>query len=346
MLLHHLDAAVGFAVVLLLLSLVITIAVQLVVTVSGMRGYNLLWGLRRLLHHAGLPVAKQKALADTVLKHDLVRRSSFLPYVRRATDIHRDEFIRLLSTVAKHEKLEAEVNAAKKDIEDWFDRVMERTTERYVSKTRWIGVGLAIVLVIMLRVDVIHIFERIERDAGLRARLVAAAPRAFGLADSAGAVTAEAGRIASTALREARDSLDPQLQSLVPDSIPDDLRFRSDAEAWLAGNVTDTMARARLAAIFERTHERRGRESAARLDSSLTRLVAEVSDTTFILLRPGRAALSEPRHWLGMLLAVALISLGSPFWYNALRQLSNLRPVVATRIAQERQEGSQQDGAA
>jgi hypothetical protein len=36
-------------------------------------------------------------------------------------------------------------------------------------------------------------------------------------------------------------------------------------------------------------------------------------------------------HFWGILASVALLSLGAPFWFNLLKKLSNLRPVLARR---------------
>jgi hypothetical protein len=46
-----------------------------------------------------------------------------------------------------------------------------------------------------------------------------------------------------------------------------------------------------------------------------------------------RPAELRPRKILGMLLTGILLSLGAPFWFNALRQLATLRPVVAQKIS-------------
>jgi hypothetical protein len=42
-------------------------------------------------------------------------------------------------------------------------------------------------------------------------------------------------------------------------------------------------------------------------------------------------------HLWGTLASAALLSLGAPFWFNALKTLSNLRPVVASREQKERE---------
>ena len=42
------------------------------------------------------------------------------------------------------------------------------------------------------------------------------------------------------------------------------------------------------------------------------------------------------RHLLGITAAAALISLGAPFWFNLLKQLANLKTIVATKEEKER----------
>jgi hypothetical protein len=42
------------------------------------------------------------------------------------------------------------------------------------------------------------------------------------------------------------------------------------------------------------------------------------------------------RHFLGIIAAGALLSLGAPFWFNLLSQLANLRTVLANREKEDR----------
>jgi len=49
------------------------------------------------------------------------------------------------------------------------------------------------------------------------------------------------------------------------------------------------------------------------------------------------------QHFWGTLASAALLSLGAPFWFNLLKDLSNLRPTLAKKQAQEA--GADSDGA-
>jgi hypothetical protein len=43
-------------------------------------------------------------------------------------------------------------------------------------------------------------------------------------------------------------------------------------------------------------------------------------------------------HFWGILFSAGLLSLGAPFWYNALKSLSALKPTVASKEDQERRD--------
>jgi hypothetical protein len=48
------------------------------------------------------------------------------------------------------------------------------------------------------------------------------------------------------------------------------------------------------------------------------------------------AWLSSPGSWPGILLSMALLSLGAPFWFNMLKNLTALRPILAQKEERER----------
>lgn len=46
------------------------------------------------------------------------------------------------------------------------------------------------------------------------------------------------------------------------------------------------------------------------------------------------------RNFLGVLFTACMLALGAPFWYNALKNLTNLRPMVATRQDQQKKDAA------
>jgi hypothetical protein len=59
---------------------------------------------------------------------------------------------------------------------------------------------------------------------------------------------------------------------------------------------------------------------------------------------PGPFNYSLDRHLWGVVLMASLMSLGAPFWFNALRTLSTLRPILAGKEQQERKVRTSQTG--
>src|SRR5207248_2808663 len=78
------------------------------------------------------------------------------------------------------------------------------------------------------------------------------------------------------------------------------------------------------------------RSAASKLDSALKQQLA-------FQLVPDPYPAPFYRNWIpgsrpfwGMLASAALLSLGAPFWFNLLKTMSNLRPIVANKESQER----------
>jgi hypothetical protein len=198
MTLQHIDTAIGFATLMLLLSLLITVLVQTTAAVLRLRGSNLFHGVVRLLKQADPSLSAQaEALADLVLRHPTVSHTAN----QRATAIGVDEFIRVLRDVGSRTQgeaiaaLKASIGTDFKQLEDkvrtWFDTVMSRTTERFTLNTRWWTAGIALALAGVLQIDSLSILKRLSTDSELRAKLVASSQTTLRLADSVTAITAK-----------------------------------------------------------------------------------------------------------------------------------------------------------
>jgi len=90
--LQHLDIALGFAAIMLLMSLLITVLVQAAVAVSGLRGANLKWGVAELLKQIDPNLTPHaRAIAERILRYPAIA-----PLTRKATAIRADELLRVL----------------------------------------------------------------------------------------------------------------------------------------------------------------------------------------------------------------------------------------------------------
>ncbi|MDB6027381.1 MAG: hypothetical protein JWM68_3604 [Verrucomicrobiales bacterium] len=103
--LDSLDTLIGFALIFTVISLLLTIAVQLVTSLSNLRGKNLSWGVAEAFE-AIAPDLKAKAggqgkrLADQLLKDPLISDSQFGRWVGKTNAVRAEELFDLLHRIA------------------------------------------------------------------------------------------------------------------------------------------------------------------------------------------------------------------------------------------------------
>src|SRR6267378_3418249 len=77
MTLEHLDTVIAFVVILAGVSLLVTIFTQTVSALFGLRGANLLWGIKTLLKELDPDLATHaKTISEKVLHHPLISDST------------------------------------------------------------------------------------------------------------------------------------------------------------------------------------------------------------------------------------------------------------------------------
>jgi len=390
--LEHLDTVMSFALIMLLLSLQITILVQMVVALLGLRGWNLSWSLTQVLRQFD-PELKLQAhatkLAREVLKHPALTHIWSLFGRRKATAIRPQELLRVLDDLAHNpsSKLDKAVKKAlaaalkktvvgetpergemadrlvaeltnllpgykqavqagvdralqqKKQIEvelkTWFDTVMDRSTERFTLYTRWITGGIAFALAFTLHIDSIQIFKQLSTSGEVRTRLVQQVDSTLEQAGSLLTATREPKPLAAEAIRAmSADLTDPRDRSRIA-TVPEILATRRAGEEWLSKQFSGPQLSKAMQAYQKRYEEAtvsRVKELGASLDE-----VKDSLDETHLHIIPHPIpywnTYLHGLHFLGVTVTGIFLSLGAPFWYNALRQLANLRPILAGKVA-------------
>lgn len=95
--LENLDTVIAFSVVMLLLSLMITALVQMVVSLTALRGKNLFWGVKRLLQQVDPKLGPHvEEIADKLLRHPAITHTR----MSRAVAIRPEELVTLLRELA------------------------------------------------------------------------------------------------------------------------------------------------------------------------------------------------------------------------------------------------------
>ena len=214
-------------------------------------------------------------------------------------------------------------------LETSFNSVMDRVSQRFALEMRLWTVGFAFLVAFGAHLDSFRLLDQLSTNADVRSALVHTRD---GMLTEANAVLPQPGAaqgspevpVSTKVLNEALGQLkatSPGLPSVQP--IPDNTTTVGDAVAWL----TAQPGWADKGDAYRRSVVRVLHAHAVDIGQQLTRSGVELIQTPY----PGFFAYGGGRNLLGILVAAALLSLGAPFWYNALKNLSDLRAMAASK---------------
>jgi hypothetical protein len=231
------------------------------------------------------------------------------------------------------------------DIDQWFDTIMDRVSQRFAMHARLWTVLFSIVLAFALQLDAIKLFTTLSSDAELRSRVVASADALSKKADEI-LVTSSNGTSAVyvEAMKQMIASHTNELRAL-----PEPAGFASlpAGKEWLETQLKGAKisGTSDWQKIYEEQVPQASLRSAAEIFNSILRnklkfdLVPDPYPEPFY-----RDWVPTERPFWGILASVALLSLGAPFWFNMLKTLSNLRPTVAQKEQKETEQALKQSG--
>src|SRR5262245_47575489 len=98
--LDRFDTVMSFVVGMLRLSMLVTILVQRVIAVSGLRGRNLAVGLEELLKQVDPNLKNHAGIVNAVLEHPALAHMPSVTGRRKATAIRQSELLQVLKTLA------------------------------------------------------------------------------------------------------------------------------------------------------------------------------------------------------------------------------------------------------
>jgi hypothetical protein len=208
----------------------------------------------------------------------------------------------------------------------WFDMIMARTTDLFVLRTRWITIAFAVLLAFGLHIDSLVLLKDLSTDAEARAALVQSAAQVGAQAQT----ILEQRPVATEALRAVQAAA-PELAGA---QIPPNLITRAQGEAWLREKLGQSQQLGPRVEAFSRSFQEQSMKLLGdRLGPQLSGLWQDL-DRSKLEIVPSPFPFrwdywNQKRHLVGVLLTALLLSLGAPFWFNILRRLANLRPMLA-----------------
>jgi hypothetical protein len=378
MTLKTIDILIGISVVMLLVSMIVTVITQVINTLLNQRGKQLMKGIAGILSQIDpdLPSKVADQIATAVLTHPMVRNgnrglgdvihreeltklllelaSGEGPQKLDHTVVEKlqtalvkngvckdgdapqiriqigDTLKNLRSFALQLELSHPELtNAARAriamlqqansqflaKINLWFDQTMDRVSERFTAQTRYVTFATGLVIALALQLDTAALVSRLSADPALRESLV---KEAIEIEKSPSNVTKPTQQAAGTSSAQPGSSVSapqttagsgqpagaPTQQAMPPSITPVMNLNASDRQA-----IRDLMLN-NVMGIPEGFEDWTRRWTA---DNWATKL-------------------------MGIVLTALLLSLGAPFWYNALQNLIRLRSVIASKDDQLRAE--------
>lgn len=321
--LKTLDILIGLSVVMLLLSMIVTVITQAVTGFLSSRGKHLLQGIADILRQVDPRIsgAVAQEIAGAVLSHPLVRSAEG----KLGTVIHREELTKLLLELASGEGSQTLSNEANKALQDAMvaTGVCRGGTPEQVKQQ--ISEIIKNIGLLALQLELAH--PELTNAARARIAILQQASSQFlgkinlwfdqtmdrvseRFTQHTRYVTFFAGLLLCLLIQldiaglVSRLSTDDALRNMLVTQAPAALNVKLDP-----GQVQDL------------------------LTSNLVGMPLSVSDWTTRWTLDNALTKS-----LGIILSAILLSLGAPFWYNALQNLIRLRSLVAAKDDQQRQE--------
>ncbi len=303
-------------------------------------------------------VAKHPVLAHTFTRAKAIRKDELLKVVKdlcsgksagKIDDTVRAKLIQILRT---QDPAGGGISQLDLEVEKWFDTVMDRASDVFIRWTRTITIAVSILFVIILHIDSGLILKQISMNPGTRAGLTKLSDAALAQADE----TLKTGDRATRALNVLAEKHKGEPMGTDFKNAPP-LVTCAEGKRWLEDygkNKHNDMSQ--MQQEFADACQQLASTALSNSEDQISRIRQELAATDLKIVpdrvegqlvfgaeqdsiwkRIGnwRLAYWSKSHALGTLATLVLLSLGAPFWYNALKQLTNLKPNITQKVEKE-----------
>jgi hypothetical protein len=218
-------------------------------------------------------------------------------------------------------------------LEAWFDTVMKRTSQRFTLQMRIWTIVFAVLFAFGARLNSFEILNQLWGSPKLRATLVTDRDTILKEASVVLFVQSGTPRVAGPGvppqiLGEAMRTL-KDIEKEATAGLGDAPEFASLNQAvdWLRKHLKgDESFKEKIAGEYRNLVLRELSAQADKIKQDLAKAGFEIK---FVKSWAELLVLFKGKSILGILITAGLLSLGAPFWFNMLRSLSNLRPLLA-----------------
>jgi hypothetical protein len=244
------------------------------------------------------------------------------------------------------QKTKDAINGKLGEIETWYDTVMPGLTERYERGMRWMAVLISAIVVVLFNADAIRIYRYVASDTAVQRQLLEYGQKyvneksAESRDDGAAETDAES-KPATAGVSSFAGNSNASQNSNTANS-------NSSAQSNTARN-SNTPANSNTAATTAT-----GTGTEAERNEALEKLKADIAETQTLYSHYRQFGL-KPFNWadsfanyetgwrtlLGWLVMTLLLSLGAPFWEDALGALFGLKNTLRSKAKTEEKKAQQ-----
>jgi len=217
------------------------------------------------------------------------------------------------------------------DFDIWFDTVMNRCTDRFVANTRLCSIVSAVILAFGLQIDSFDLLKNLSTNVEVRSVLVRISDQTQNRAEE----VLLAKPIAVEALESVSENEKFKKEfDTNTIKIPSGLISRTQGSAWLNEELKGSAVLSQMQKAYEENFEKLTRERLGNLGNQMIEIKNQLELSKLVVLPANWSTYvvswtDSWRHFPGILMSALLLSLGAPFWFNTLRTLASLRPILA-----------------
>lgn len=240
------------------------------------------------------------------------------------------------------------------DVDQWFKTVMDRAADRFARNCRMVTVIAATIMTLWLGIDSISIYHQIAGNPELRAKLV---QQSDALLKEADQITNNNNRGNIVLQNMSNQERWKDQKAVLQQAATQTLRTCFAGRQWL-DNEANLKSNTDIRQAFDDACNQEVLKAVPQYRDTLGDIRSQLAGTKLNIFgtldgtNPISFSLGSifgairtnfkkiitfqlDSQTVGQLLTIVLLSLGAPFWFNALRQLSNLKPAVSEKIKQE-----------
>ncbi len=339
---------IGFAGIMLVLSLLVTALTQAIAHFLSIRAKNLEAGLAELLATASgeskdKPQENPDATAgegskdkpeikltakDILESNSLMKKGkiSLLPFMApKASWILKKELKMLLQEQSEvHKELTTEVI---EKAMSWFSRMERGLSQRFGVIMRCITFGCALLVAVVFQVSTPDVMKRLSTDPQYRAKAEMEAVNLVSKYEADYTALIRYEDVSAKALEQLQDN-HPDLQEIL-EEVSGIGNTKNDILDELSVVLEDNPRRQELVVEYESMLDKLHREGYEQAGKMIEESIGTLALFDIAAFSHGAGFYWDIQNLLGILMTTVLISLGAPFWFSTLRRLVALRDVLA-----------------